>query len=132
MAADEPAHPVADRIRLGEDRTPFEQPANLLRELSGGHIPTIRLVAKRLEHDAIEIAVETAGEPGRGRSPRGARAGPSRPLLRRPQAPANGRAGSGDRVGGRRPVMSSYKTTPRTYTSVAVVTGSPLICSGAA
>src|SRR5579862_111671 len=128
--------------------------ANILRELLDRGVAAVRIFPHRLQHDHVEIAAQAAPQL-RGRALARAaerlgrqsideafcdlrvhagfwmivlgRSGSHSQIMRANSWGARASFGYGDR-----PVNNWYSTTPSEYTSVAVVMGSPRICSGLA
>ena len=88
-------------------------------------VPIVRPLLQRLEDNRVEIATQCASRRRVARPRRWATDGGfaiAPPVC----APSDAR----ERTAGRTPTSSSYKTTPIEYTSVAMPSASPAICSG--
>ena len=104
VPAHELAGAVADRVRPGGDRKPFEVAPEVLGQLVGGAIAPLGLLAQRLEHDRVQVAAQLG--PARRRRLRWAPWAPSRrPPARSPRAsrsePRRGAGPPAARRGGR-------------------------------
>ena len=58
---------VADRVRPGGDRQPFEMAPEVLRQLVGRPITPLGLLAQRLEDDRVQVAAQLGARRGRPR-----------------------------------------------------------------
>ncbi len=117
MAPDEAPCAVTERVRARADRLAAEPAFDVVSQLPRGREAALGLGGERARDDRREIPVE----PGIG-------CGGWRGWQRR----SGGAKRSPVDSAGSRPVMSSWRRMPSAQTSVAVVTGSPRRCSGAA
>ncbi len=143
---DELRGPVSQRVRTRADRLAAQVAPEVVGHRRHRGVALRRMLLERLGDDGIEIPAQHAAQPAWcGAAPAGmGQRAPPRPARcrRRPRtsaaAPRSTTARTsvaGDRMAspaGCWPVSSTYTSTPSAYTSVAVVTGPRVICSGAA